>query len=567
MGRRFRALFLALIFSLGWLAFLSSGKAVAAPFQDVDRDRYGWALEAIEELQEKGIMQGIGDNRFGPQLPLARAQLAALFARWKELPRDGIGPRFTDVKETAWYWTDVKAAAAHGLLLGTAPETFAPEVPVNRAMVAVVAVRSLGLGRAAESLTSAALPYQDAALIPDWARGAVSIALELGIMQGAEGYFRPAAPLTRAEAAVVFQRLMRVSKEAVARQAARAVKSISVEASPAAIAVGETAVVKGWPKDGRGYILPAPIAFSASGGTITADGRFQAGKGGTYQVTVAVPGTSVKKTVTVTVYETTSFVVGEGLPPAVLANTPFEVAVAFLMEKGGVNPRENGRQATLTLEREGSDPQVLTAGAKGGWVSFQVSLPSPGLYRYRVSSPGLGEKTGEIWAVAEPLGKVEASLGQDRLPMGVGVPLTVTLKDPQGQAVPQVFPVRLRVSGGDGKASFQKASGLIAGQGQLGPVVGSAPGKVELRLEVPGGALEGAVLVGEVMPRGKIQVTSAGSQYQAGDKARITVALLDEGGNPLPLDGIPVTLTLRAPGDYDLEDRASSTLGGKAVFD
>ncbi|MBT9258666.1 MAG: S-layer homology domain-containing protein [Clostridiales bacterium] len=565
--RRRRLPWVAFAMALGVLFGLMPGKALAASFEDVAPDRYRWALPAIEELQERGIMQGIGGNRFGPQLPLTRAQLAALFVRWKELPRDGIGPRFTDIQQGAWYWTDVKAAAAHGLLLGTAPQTFSPDMPVTRAMAAVVAVRSLGLGRAAESLAAAPLPYRDGDLIPDWARGAVSIALELGIMQGSGGVFRPHDPLTRAEGAVVFQRLLHVAQDEVARQAARAVKNLSVEASPAAVAVGETALVKGWPKDGRGYILPAPLSFSASGGTITPDGRFQAAKGGTYQVTVAVPGTSVKKTVTITVYETASFVVGEGLPPAVLPERPFELAVAFLTEKGAVNPRENRAQVTLTLEREGHAPQVYTATAKGGWASFTLSLPSPGVYRYRVSSPGLGEKAGEILAVEEPLGKVEAFLEKDRLPMGVAVPVTVTLKDREGQPLALAFPVRLNLAGGDGKVTVQKGGALIAGQGQLGPLAGTAPGKVELRLEVPGGALEGAVLAGDVVPRGRIQVTADKDQYRAGERARITVTLLDEGGKPLPLEGIPVTLTLRSPGDYDLEDRTLATRGGKATFD
>lgn len=50
--------------------------------------------------------------------------------------------------------------------------------------------------------------FRDAAAIPPWAEEAVNAAVAAGLMLGdAEGTFRPNAPLTRAEMAVILQRL------------------------------------------------------------------------------------------------------------------------------------------------------------------------------------------------------------------------------------------------------------------------------------------------------------------------------------------------------------------------
>lgn len=50
-----------------------------AHFKDVSSDH--WAYKAIEELYEKGLINGYEDNSFHPDEQITRAEVAAIFSR------------------------------------------------------------------------------------------------------------------------------------------------------------------------------------------------------------------------------------------------------------------------------------------------------------------------------------------------------------------------------------------------------------------------------------------------------------------------------------------------------
>ena len=50
-------------------------------FTDVSKDH--WAYEAIEELAEKGIINGYEDGTFKPNEPITRAEVATIISRIK----------------------------------------------------------------------------------------------------------------------------------------------------------------------------------------------------------------------------------------------------------------------------------------------------------------------------------------------------------------------------------------------------------------------------------------------------------------------------------------------------
>lgn len=85
---------------MAWSMLISS--VCAASFPDVDKDAD--YAEAVEILNDMGIMQGNSDGKFNPNSNVTRAQLAAILCRslgeTQDLPTNG--EQFSDVPESHW---------------------------------------------------------------------------------------------------------------------------------------------------------------------------------------------------------------------------------------------------------------------------------------------------------------------------------------------------------------------------------------------------------------------------------------------------------------------------------
>ena len=118
-------------------------------------------------------------------------------------PRDDTCPiaPFTDATPTAWYHDGVHYCVERGLMVGTAPATFAPDLPTSRAMIATILWRAAG-----SPGTDGPLPYGD--VEPDaWYTEAVRWATAAGVAQGYDtGDFGPGDPITREQLAAMLWR-------------------------------------------------------------------------------------------------------------------------------------------------------------------------------------------------------------------------------------------------------------------------------------------------------------------------------------------------------------------------
>ncbi|WP_135556727.1 S-layer homology domain-containing protein [Paenibacillus cymbidii] len=96
-----------------------------------------------------------------------------------------------------WAKADVELLATKLIVLGVADDEFAPEAKVTRAQFATLLVRALGLGE------ESGKPFADVAA-GTWYSGTVAAAYEAKLVTGYEdGTFRPDAPITRQELAVM----------------------------------------------------------------------------------------------------------------------------------------------------------------------------------------------------------------------------------------------------------------------------------------------------------------------------------------------------------------------------
>mgnify|MGYP000034646835 FL=1 len=116
---------------------------------------------------------------------------------------------FDDVDYDSWYFADVDAAAAAGLMGGTTETTFSPDSTVSRETVATVLYRAAGSPAVTGDELAA---FADAGKISGWAKDAVLWAVQEGVLAGSDGAVRPGDPITREQLAVMFWRYAQYMK-------------------------------------------------------------------------------------------------------------------------------------------------------------------------------------------------------------------------------------------------------------------------------------------------------------------------------------------------------------------
>jgi hypothetical protein len=106
-----------------------------------------------------------------------------------------------------WGQSEVEVLVARHLVLGTGEDSFEPDRVITRAELATLLVRMAGAGLLATVPLGAAPRFGDVA--PDaWYFEYVETAARLGLVQGADGQFRPNDPVSRQEMAIMLLRAM-----------------------------------------------------------------------------------------------------------------------------------------------------------------------------------------------------------------------------------------------------------------------------------------------------------------------------------------------------------------------
>ncbi len=186
--------------------------AGAATFTDVGEE-YAWAKDAISTLADQEIILGMGEGIYAPEENVTREQLAALTVRALDIT--GEAPEtatFTDVEKDMWSFEAVELAKD---FFGRVEGAFEPENAADRLTVASVLVNAL------DSLFPE-LAYQDLAVIftdidtlSEAEKEAVRRAAVTGIINGyPDGTFGPEKDVTRAEVAVMIDRVLKVAEAA-----------------------------------------------------------------------------------------------------------------------------------------------------------------------------------------------------------------------------------------------------------------------------------------------------------------------------------------------------------------
>ena len=186
----------------------NSGHANCPMAKYVDLVQSMWYHEPIDYVLSHGIMNGMTDNTFGPDVVLTRAMVVTMLYAMDGKPAVSGNNPFSDIQSGDWYINPVLWAAEKGVVAGYDDGTFRPGNPVTREELATM-LRSYAAYKGKDASANGDLSgFADWASISGWATDNVSWAVGHGIISGRDGnMIAPKGTATRAEAATMFARV------------------------------------------------------------------------------------------------------------------------------------------------------------------------------------------------------------------------------------------------------------------------------------------------------------------------------------------------------------------------
>ena len=174
----------------------------AFPFVDVDTD--DWFFEDVAYVYDKGLMNGVGDNLFAPEISTDRAMIVTILWRMEGCPVVNYAMNFTDVQEDQWYTEAIRWAEATGLVKGYGNGLFGTTAPITVEQAAAILHRYAANKGWTDDTTVPMLP---AYTYSEWAENDVIWAELSGIFSGVgTGLDDLTAAASRAEIASFLRR-------------------------------------------------------------------------------------------------------------------------------------------------------------------------------------------------------------------------------------------------------------------------------------------------------------------------------------------------------------------------
>ena len=175
-------------------------------FDDVDAS--AWYADGVYYVAGQGIMNGSGNGAFSPDTVMSRAMLVQVLYNLEGQPETDASA-FTDVAADAWYADAVAWAADAGIVTGVSNTTFAPDVTMTRAQIATILYRYAAYKGYDMTTSNDLSGYADAGEIGSYAVEAMGWANGAGLITGSTATtLNPLGSATRAEVATILMRFL-----------------------------------------------------------------------------------------------------------------------------------------------------------------------------------------------------------------------------------------------------------------------------------------------------------------------------------------------------------------------
>ena len=179
----------------------------ANPFADVSEK--DWFYGDVMFVYENGLMLGTSKTTFSPYGTATRGMMATILWRMEGSPAPKGKNSFTDVEAGKWYADAITWTAENGIFAGYGKDKFGPDDPITREQLAAIFYRYADYKGYDLTVKGNLDKFKDADKITDYAKTAMQWAVGSGLVKGKSGnLLDPQGTATRAEIAAMLHRFI-----------------------------------------------------------------------------------------------------------------------------------------------------------------------------------------------------------------------------------------------------------------------------------------------------------------------------------------------------------------------
>lgn len=186
---------------IGMSALLIVGSfnvSLAKSFKDLEN--FDWAKQYIEEYSEKNIVSGYEDGTFKPEKFVTREEFAKIVVNTFNLEINSGDFGFEDVEKDAWYFDYVNTLANLGMVNGIGDNKFGVGTNITREDICTILLRVTEKEENELDEEDKEMSFEDEKAISEYAKKAVSKLYRAGIINGmTEKEMKPKDKTTRAQ--------------------------------------------------------------------------------------------------------------------------------------------------------------------------------------------------------------------------------------------------------------------------------------------------------------------------------------------------------------------------------
>ena len=194
----------------GWRAD-ENPDIVVNPFTDVSEK--DWFYNDAMFVYKNGLMLGTSKTLFSPHGTVTRGMMATILWRME----GSLAPKgensFTDVEAGRWYADAITWAAENGIFAGYSMDKFGPDDPITREQLTAIFYRYADYKGYKLTVTENLDKFEDADKITDYAKMVMQWAVGNGLIKGkSETLLDPQGTATRAEISAMLHRFIEKAK-------------------------------------------------------------------------------------------------------------------------------------------------------------------------------------------------------------------------------------------------------------------------------------------------------------------------------------------------------------------
>ena len=179
----------------------------ANPFTDVSEK--DWFYGDVMFVYENGLMLGTSKTLFSPHGTATRGMMATILWRMEGSPAPKGKNSFTDVEAGKWYADAITWTAENGIFAGYGKDKFGPNDPITREQLAAIFYRYAGYKGYDLTVKGNLDKFKNADKVTDYAKTAMGWAVGSGLVKGKSGnLLDPQGTATRAEIAAMLHRFI-----------------------------------------------------------------------------------------------------------------------------------------------------------------------------------------------------------------------------------------------------------------------------------------------------------------------------------------------------------------------